>query len=44
MTDRPIQLETPRHYFRTVFTPNEAFYVRYHLDEIPNEIDFPSGA
>ncbi|MGC8967612.1 MAG: molybdopterin-dependent oxidoreductase [Thermus sp.] len=39
MTDRPIQLETPRHYFRTVFTPNEAFYVRYHLDEIPNEID-----
>ncbi len=39
LTDRPIQLETPRPYFRTVFTPNEAFYVRYHLDEIPNEID-----
>ncbi|WP_243093699.1 molybdopterin-dependent oxidoreductase [Thermus thalpophilus] len=39
MTDRPVQLETPRHYFRTVFTPNEAFYVRYHLDEIPNQID-----
>ncbi|WP_337844952.1 molybdopterin-dependent oxidoreductase [Thermus sp.] len=39
MTDRPVQLETPRHYFRTAFTPNEAFYVRYHLDEIPNQID-----
>lgn len=39
LTDRPVQLETPRHFFRTVFTPNEAFYVRYHLDEIPNEID-----
>ena len=39
LTDRPIQLETPRHYFRTAFTPNEAFFVRYHLDEIPNEID-----
>ncbi|MER3451575.1 MAG: twin-arginine translocation pathway signal protein, partial [Thermus sp.] len=39
LTDRGIQLETPRSYFRTAFTPNEAFYVRYHLDEIPNEID-----
>lgn len=39
LTDRGVQLETPRPYFRTAFTPNEAFYVRYHLDEIPNEID-----
>ena len=39
LTDRPVQLETPRHYFRTAFTPNEAFYVRWHLDGIPNEID-----
>src|SRR6266436_5851107 len=39
LTDRPVQLETPRHYFRTVFTPNEAFYVRWHLDGIPNAID-----
>lgn len=39
LTDRPIQLETPRQYFLTAFTPNEAFYVRYHLDRIPNEID-----
>jgi DMSO/TMAO reductase YedYZ molybdopterin-dependent catalytic subunit len=39
LTDRPVQLETPRHYFRTAFTPNEAFYVRWHLDGIPNAID-----
>src|SRR5260370_38878413 len=39
LTDRPVQLETPRNYFRTVFTPNEAFYVRWHLGEIPNGVD-----
>jgi DMSO/TMAO reductase YedYZ molybdopterin-dependent catalytic subunit len=39
LTDRPVQLETPRSYFRTAFTPNEAFYVRWHLSEIPNRID-----
>lgn len=39
LTDRPVQLETPRHYFRTAFTPNKAFYVRWHLEGIPNAID-----
>src|SRR6266404_5240685 len=39
LTDRPVQLETPRHYFRTVFTPNEAFFVRWHLEGIPNAVD-----
>lgn len=39
LTDRPVQLETPRHYFLTTFTPNEAFYVRWHLDGIPNTVD-----
>ena len=39
MTDRGIQLETPRQYFLTPFTPNAAFYVRYHLDLIPNAVD-----
>src|SRR5580658_6141513 len=39
LTDRPVQLETPRHYFSTAFTPNSAFYVRWHLDGIPNSID-----
>lgn len=39
LTDRPVQLETPREYFRNAFTPNEAFYVRWHLPEIPNSVD-----
>src|SRR3984893_14143470 len=39
LTDRPVQLEPPRHYFRTAFTPNEAFYVRWHLEGIPNAVD-----
>jgi DMSO/TMAO reductase YedYZ molybdopterin-dependent catalytic subunit len=39
LTDRPVQLETPRHYFQTAFTPNGAFYVRWHLDGIPNSVD-----
>ncbi len=39
LTDRPIQLETPRHYFSSAFTPNEAFYVRWHLENIPNAVD-----
>jgi hypothetical protein len=43
LTDRPIQLETPRHYFRTMFTPNEAFYVRWHLSGISNAVDLELG-
>ncbi len=39
LTDRPVQLETPRHYFLAPFTPNAAFYVRWHLDELPTTID-----
>lgn len=39
LTDRPVQMETPRHYFRSAFTPNGAFYVRWHLDGIPNAVD-----
>src|SRR5207247_7349874 len=38
-TDRPPQLETPLHYFLDDFTPNEAFYVRWHLEGIPASID-----
>ncbi|MBI4545643.1 MAG: molybdopterin-dependent oxidoreductase [Gemmatimonadetes bacterium] len=39
LTDRPVQLETPRHYCLGAFTPNPAFYVRWHLDAIPNAVD-----
>src|SRR5256885_1176650 len=44
LTDRPIQLETPRNYFSSAFTPNDAFYVRWHLDRIPNAVDMKSGS
>ena len=39
LTDRPPQLETPIRYFRHDLTPNEAFFVRYHLSAIPTTID-----
>src|SRR5689334_13473784 len=39
LTDRPVQLETPRQYFRTAITPNEAFFVRWHLDLHPAVVD-----
>src|SRR5881296_333803 len=38
-TDRPPQLETPLHYFRQDFTPNEAFFVRWHVAGIPTHVD-----
>lgn len=39
LTDRGVQLETPRSYFQTAITPNHAFYVRWHLADIPNSVD-----
>lgn len=39
LTDRPVQLETPRQYFLSTFTPNDAFFVRWHLQTIPNAVD-----
>jgi DMSO/TMAO reductase YedYZ molybdopterin-dependent catalytic subunit len=39
LTDRPVQLETPRQYFLQAFTPNDAFFVRWHLETIPNSVD-----
>lgn len=39
MTDRPPQLETPLQYFRQDLTPNDAFYVRWHLEGIPTSVD-----
>jgi DMSO/TMAO reductase YedYZ molybdopterin-dependent catalytic subunit len=35
---RPPNYETPLEYFRTAITPNDAFFVRYHLAGIP-EVD-----
>lgn len=39
LTSRPPQLETPMKYFDRAITPNEAFYVRYHVFPIPTSID-----
>jgi sulfite dehydrogenase (cytochrome) subunit A len=40
LTSRPPQLETPFSVFDDgVFTPNDAFFVRYHLVDIPLKID-----
>lgn len=35
-TYRPPNFETPIEYFRTAITPNEAFFVRYHIAAIPD--------
>ena len=40
MTSRPPQLETPFQVFdEGAITPNDAFFVRYHLAGVPTEID-----
>src|SRR5206468_649592 len=40
LTTRPPQLETPFGVFNEgILTPNDAFFVRYHLTQIPTEID-----
>ncbi|MDE3012381.1 MAG: molybdopterin-dependent oxidoreductase, partial [Pseudomonadota bacterium] len=40
LTARPPQLETPFEVFNQgLFTPNDAFFVRYHLSGIPTHID-----
>jgi DMSO/TMAO reductase YedYZ molybdopterin-dependent catalytic subunit len=39
LTDRPPQLETPLKAFREDITPNDLFFVRWHLSQIPTRID-----
>jgi len=39
LTDRPPQLETPLKIFRQDITPNDYFFVRWHLSQIPSKID-----
>jgi sulfite dehydrogenase len=38
LADRPPNYEAPIEYLRTPITPNDQFYVRYHLSDIP-EVD-----
>jgi sulfite dehydrogenase (cytochrome) subunit A len=39
VNDRPPCLETPWRFFQTDITPNEAFFVRWHLQAIATNID-----
>src|SRR5262249_38719885 len=39
LTARPPQLETPMRYFDRAITPNEAFFVRYHIFPIATSVD-----
>ncbi len=39
LTSRPPQLEMPPRFFRELITPNEALFVRWHLSNIPTEVD-----
>jgi sulfite dehydrogenase len=39
VNDRAPCLETPWRYYREDLTPNEAFYVRWHLESIPTAVD-----
>lgn len=38
-SERPPLLETPRQYFDRAITPNELFFVRWHLSDIPTDVD-----
>ena len=42
LTYRPPNYETPVSYFKTAITPNDAFFVRYHLADIPESIEATS--
>jgi len=39
LATRPPELETPMTYFDRAITPNEAFFVRYHVFPIPTSVD-----
>ena len=39
LTSRPAQLETPMWYFAQALTPNDAFFVRYHIYPTPATVD-----
>jgi len=40
LTPRPVQLETPFSVFdQGAFTPNDAFFVRWHLPDVPTVVD-----
>ncbi len=38
-SDRPPLLETPREVFTNALTPNDQFFVRWHMPDIPTKLD-----
>ena len=44
LTSRPAQLETPMRYFEQALTPNDAFFVRYHIFRPATAIWRPGGS
>lgn len=38
-TERPLNLETPAQYFIEDFTPNDVFFVRWHMSDMPAAVD-----
>jgi sulfoxide reductase catalytic subunit YedY len=41
-SDRPPLLESPRSVFTQGITPNDEFFVRWHLPDVPTQIDLDS--
>ena len=39
LTDRPPNFETPLRHFKEDFTPNNVFFVRWHLSGLPTSVD-----
>lgn len=39
LTERPYNLETPLQYFKEDLTPNDVFFVRWHLSQLPQAVD-----
>ncbi|MEP7168969.1 MAG: hypothetical protein ABI855_06315, partial [Bacteroidota bacterium] len=39
LSDRPPNLETPLRYFKDDYTPNDVFFVRWHLSVLPSSVD-----
>ena len=44
LTDRPPNYATPVDVFTDVVTPNDRFFVRYHLEDVPTAYDFDDWA
>src|SRR4051794_32536174 len=38
-TERPYNLETPQKYFLLDYTPNDVFFVRWHLSQLPEAVN-----